>query len=375
MSESRADLIVVGGGVAGLRAAIEAAGAGLRVVLAAKDPPADTNTDKAQGGIAAAIGEEDRVDLHYRDTIDAGAGLCDARAVRVLVDEAPARIEELLGWGVRFDRTDGKLSLTREAAHSARRVLHAGGDATGREILRALLEKALSMPAISWSRGTFVVDLLVEGGRCTGALCLDAVRGLPFPMRGRVLLATGGCGQVYRETTNPPQATGDGIAIAWRAGAWLRDMEFVQFHPTALALPGAPRFLLSEALRGEGGTLEDLEGRRFMQAVDPGRAELAPRDVVSRAMAGRMAETGAPHLLLNVTSLDGDYLRGRFPSIYSTCLAYGLDITKDPIPVSPCAHYMMGGVATDLHGRTSVPGLYAAGEAACTGVHGANRLA
>ncbi len=371
----RADLIVIGSGIAGLRAAIAAAAAGLEVVLLAKDPASDSNTDKAQGGIAVALSDEDEVGLHYRDTIAAGTGLCDERAVQMMVGEGPRLITELIGWGASFDRDGARLAFTREGAHSARRVLHAGGDSTGQEILRTLIERARSERRLAFGQGAYTVDILTEGSRCAGVTCLDSATGRLTTLRGRVLLATGGCGQVYRETTNPPQATGDGIAMAWRAGAWVRDMEFVQFHPTALSLPGAPRFLLSEALRGEGGILRDHSGRRFMLDVDPERAELAPRDLVARAIAGEMEETGESSVLLDMTGLDPDFVRSRFPRIHSTCLGFGIDISKEPIPVSPSAHYMMGGVATDLRGRTSLPGLYAAGETACTGVHGANRLA
>ncbi len=370
-----ADLIVIGSGVAGLRAAIEAATAGLTVRLLAKDPPSDSSTGKAQGGVAVALSDEDEVGLHERDTIAAGDGLCDEAAVRLLVQEGPRYITELIGWGAQFDREGSRLAFTREGAHSARRVLHAGGDSTGQEILRVLLRKAESLASISYLTNVYTVDLIVKEGRCAGVLCLNETSGELTEMRGPVLLATGGCGRVYRETTNPPQATGDGVAMAYRAGAWVRDMEFVQFHPTALWLPGSPRFLLSEALRGEGAYLRDASGRRFMLDVDPGRAELAARDTVARAIARRMQETGATHVVLDLTHLDGTYLRRRFPRIDRTCRTYGLDITRDPLPVAPCAHYLMGGVATDLAGRTSLPGLYAAGEVACTGVHGANRLA
>ncbi len=370
-----ADLIVVGSGIAGLRAAIAAAAAGLEVIVLAKDPASESSTDKAQGGIAVALGDEDEVGLHYRDTIAAGAGLCDERAVQTMVGEGPRLITELIAWGASFDREGARLAFTREGAHSARRVLHAGGDSTGQEILRTLIERARSERRLGFVQGAYTVDVQVEAGRCTGVTCIDGATGRPTSLAGRVLLATGGCGQVYRETTNPPQATGDGIAMGYRAGAWVRDIEFVQFHPTALALPGAPRFLLSEALRGEGGVLRDRSGRRFMVEVDPVRAELAPRDVVSRAIAARMESTGESSVLLDMTGLDPGFVKRRFPRIHSTCLGFGIDISGEPIPVSPSAHYMMGGVATDLHGRTSVSGLYAAGETACTGVHGANRLA
>jgi len=368
-------LLIVGSGVAGLSAAIEAAGAGLDVVVLTKDGTGDSNSEKAQGGIAVALGEDDGVALHLRDTIAAGDGLCDEESVRVLVEEGPARIQDLIAWGAAFDREGGALAFAREGAHSARRVLHASGDSTGQEIVRALLDRAARTPGIAFRTNTFTVDLIVEEGRCEGILCLEEKTGELMRLRGPVLIAAGGCGQVYRETTNPPQATGDGIAMAYRAGALVRDMEFVQFHPTSLAIPGAPRFLLSEALRGEGGRLLDGGGRRFMLEVDPLMGELAPRDVVARAIIREMTEAGAGSVRLDLTHLDAAFIAARFPRIHRTCLGYGVDITKEPIPVAPSAHYMMGGVASDRHGRTTVPGLYAAGEAACTGVHGANRLA
>jgi L-aspartate oxidase len=369
------DLLVVGSGVAGLSAAIEAAGCGMRVHLITKDAPEDSNSEKAQGGIAVALSEDDDVDLHHRDTMEAGDGLCDEDAVRVLVEEGPARITDLIAWGAAFDRDGAKLAFAQEGAHSARRVLHASGDSTGREIVRALIEKASSHPRIAFHAGTYTANLLVEGGRCAGLLCLDGPGGEPRVERGTVLLAAGGCGQVYAETTNPEQATGDGVAMAYLAGALVRDMEFVQFHPTSLAIEGAPRFLLSEALRGEGGYLRGIDGRRFMLQADPARAELASRDIVARAIIREMNESGAACVHLDLTHLDAAHLARRFPRIHRTCLGHGIDITRDPIPVSPSAHYMMGGVATDLWGRATLPGLYAAGEVACVGAHGANRLA
>jgi len=369
------DVIVVGSGVAGLRAAIEAAEAGLNVALLAKGSARDSNTEKAQGGVAVALSDEDQIGLHYRDTLEAGAGLCDETAVGVMVGEGPRLIGELIDWGARFDREGSRLAFTQEGAHSTRRVLHAHGDATGREILRTLWSKAATLAAIDFHPHTFSIDLLVADGAVRGLVVLDEkserIRRLIAPS---VILATGGAGRIYRETTNPPVATGDGIAIAWRAGAALRDMEFVQFHPTALHVQGAPRFLLSEALRGEGGALRDAGGRRFMQDYDP-RGELAPRDVVARAIVSEMARSGSDHVLLDMTPLDADWLRRRFPAIHATCLSHGIDLTRTPVPVTPAAHYFMGGVSTDTAGRTSVRGLYAAGETACTGVHGANRLA
>jgi len=375
MIERIFDALVVGSGIAGLRAAIAMAAAGARVAVLTKDGPTDSSTDKAQGGIAAALSDDDEVALHYQDTILAGDGLCHEGAAQVLVEEGPGRALELIDWGARFDHEGARLALAREGAHSKRRILRAQGDSTGREIVRALVEAARRHESILLVPHMFSVDLIVQGGRCVGLLAIDERDLQPATFLARaVVLATGGAGQVYRETTNPPQATGDGIAMAYRAGAEVMDLEFVQFHPTALCLPGVPRFLLSEAMRGEGGRLVNAAGERFMTAADT-RAELAPRDVVTRAIVAEMRRTGASCVYLEMTHLDGDFVRGRFPTIAATCARHGLDIGRDRIPVTPCAHYLMGGVKTDLWGRTSIPGLYAAGEVACTGVHGANRLA
>ncbi len=371
----RHDAIVVGSGVAGLRAAIEVAEGGFSVALLAKDSAHDSNTDLAQGGVAVALSDEDQVGLHYSDTLAAGDGLCEEEAVAVMVGEGPGVITQLITWGARFDREGTRLAFTQEAAHSARRILHANGDATGREILRALWSRAAALPSITFLPRTFSVRLRLQDGACRGLVALDEGTGtLRSLAAGAVVLASGGLGRIYRETTNPPQATGDGLAIAWRAGAIVRDMEFVQFHPTSLHIAGAPRFLLSEALRGEGGVLRNVEGRRFMTEIDP-RGELAPRDVVARAIFREMRRSGADHVLLDMTHHDDAFLRRRFPRIHATCLSWGLDMACTPVPVAPAAHYSMGGVATDLRGRTSIPGLFAAGEVACTGVHGANRLA
>jgi len=369
------DVVVAGSGIAGLRAAIEIARGGGRVAILTKDGPTDSATDKAQGGLAAVMSDDDEISLHYQDTLEAGDGLCHEGAVRALVEEGPARALELIDWGARFDRDGTRIALAREAAHSKRRILRAQGDSTGREIVRALVAKSSEDRRIVLLPRIFSVDLLLAGGRCAGLVALDESTGRPEALRARaVLLATGGAGQVYRETTNPPQATGDGMAMAYRAGAEMMDMEFVQFHPTALCVEGAPRFLLSEAMRGEGGRLENLAGERFMARVDP-RGELAPRDIVARGIVAEIKSTGHGCVYLSMQGLDPDFVRRRFPTIAATCARFGLDIGKDRIPVTPCAHYMMGGVKTDLWGRTSIPGLYAAGEVACTGVHGANRLA
>jgi len=369
----RVDFLVIGGGVAGLRAAIELAGTGAQVLVITKDMSTEGSTEYAQGGIAVALSDEDEVGIHYEDTIKAGAGLCNEEAVRILVEEGPTRITELMDWGAEFDKEGTRLSFTLEAAHSRKRVLHAQGDATGKELQRVLVNKSRSFPNIMRYPYTMVVDLIVEDGRCTGALMLH--RGRFKVIRARAtLLATGGAGQVYSVTTNPQVSTGDGIAAASRVGAELRDMEFVQFHPTSLYMPSAPHFLLTEAMRGEGAWLTNAAGERFMERYDK-RAELASRDVVSRAIASEMAASGTSHVYLDLTHMEADFVRTRFPRIYTTCMEYEMDITQSPVPVCPAMHYIMGGVMTDTRGATSVPGLYAAGETACTGIHGANRLA
>jgi L-aspartate oxidase len=369
------DALIVGSGIAGLRAAIEIVSRGLRVAILTKDGPTDSSSDKAQGGIAAVLSDDDEIGLHYEDTLRAGDGLCNEGAVRVLVEEGPRRALELIEWGARFDREGARLALTREAAHSKRRILHAQGDSTGREIVRALVARVRATPGVELLTRLFSIDVVMQGGRSVGLLAFDESCGETLLLRApAVMLATGGAGQVYRETTNPPQATGDGMAMAYRAGAEMMDLEFVQFHPTGLLLPGAPRFLLSEAMRGEGGRLVNGRGEPFMAAIDP-RGDLAPRDVVARGILAEMRRTRSDSVFLDMTTLDPGFVRGRFPGIASTCARFGLDIGRDRLPVAPCAHFMMGGVKTGLSGRTSIPGLYAAGEVACTGVHGANRLA
>jgi L-aspartate oxidase len=375
MTETTFDAIIVGSGIAGLRAAIEISGAGGRVAILTKDGPTDSSSDKAQGGLAAVLSDDDEIGLHYQDTLIAGDGLCHEGAVQVLVEEGPARAVELIEWGARFDREGTRLALAREGAHSKRRILHADGDSTGREIVRALVEKARATQSIVLLPRMFTIDLVLRGGRCSGLVAIDErTSGQVALAAPAVMLATGGAGQIYRETTNPPQATGDGMAMAYRVGAEMMDLEFVQFHPTVLSLPGAPRFLLSEAMRGEGGRLVNARGETFMTASDP-RGDLAPRDVVTRGIVAEMRKTGSPTVFLDMTHLEPGSVRQRFPTIAATCARYGLDIARDRIPVAPAAHYFMGGVKTDLWGRTSVAGLYAAGEVACNGVHGANRLA
>jgi L-aspartate oxidase len=367
------DFLIVGAGVAGLRAAIELAAAG-RVLIVAKDTLQESASQYAQGGIAAALSDDDEVEIHEQDTINAGAGLCDGDAVRTLVEEGPRAIEQLIEWGTEFDREGAKLLFAREGAHSRNRVLHAHGDSTGAEISRTLYRKACSLPGVEFRSFSAITDLLMSDGEVAGAVACDRSERRQVRIVARaVLLATGGLGRVFRETTNPPVATGDGVACAYRAGAVISDLEFVQFHPTALFLEGAPRFLLTEALRGEGAYLRNGSGERFMHRYHD-LGELAPRDVVSRSIVAEIERTKA-NVYLDVTHLGGGFLRSRFPRVYETCLALGLDLATTAAPVHPAAHYAMGGVRTDLDGRTNVARLYAAGEVACTGVHGANRLA
>ncbi len=368
------DFLVIGAGVAGLRAAIELAKSG-DVLVIAKDSLRESSSEYAQGGIAVALSDDDEVALHEQDTLYAGDGLCDQRAVHTLVEEGPAAIQDLIEWGAEFDREGQKLSFTREGAHSRNRILHAHGDSTGREIARTLYRKASSLPNVRFESYAAITDLLTVDNRVSGAVIFEETKGTLRDLRARaVLLATGGLGRVFKETTNPDVATGDGVAMAWRAGAEIDNIEFVQFHPTALHVEGAPRFLLSEALRGEGAILRNKEGEAFMERYHAYK-DLAPRDVVSRSIVTEMRRTGSPHVWLDLTSRDADFIRHRFPRIYETCLAYGVDIAREAAPVHPAAHYAMGGVKTDLNGQSSIPGLYAAGEVACTGVHGANRLA
>lgn len=366
------DFVIIGSGIAGLRAAIGLAHAG-RVLVLTKADPLETNTGYAQGGIAVVMGDDDSPALHGADTLRAGDGLCDEAAVRVLVEEGPRYVQELVDWGTGFDREpDGRLSLGREAAHSVRRVLHAG-DATGREIGRTLWTCTVALASVTTVSDALVTELVVERGAVRGVRYFDRSgirREVGAPA---VLLATGGAGQVFRETTNPPVATGDGIALAYRAGARIADVEFVQFHPTALNLADAPRFLMSEALRGEGARLVNERGEGFVGRDHPG-GDLAPRDVVARSIVREVERTGGK-VYLTLAHLDPEYVHRRFPTITEMCRRVGLDLARDPIPVGPAAHYMMGGVETDAWGRTSLSGLFAAGEVACTGVHGANRLA
>jgi L-aspartate oxidase len=377
----RFDFLVIGAGIAGLSAAIRLADAG-SVLVVTKEELAESNTAYAQGGIAVAMGGDEDVALHLEDTMAAGDGLVNREAAAVLVAQGPERVEELLEWGTAFDRypkgqggVEGELMRTREGAHSLSRILHANGDATGKEIAVSLLRHVREIPQIELMEWTTSVDLIVEDGRVVGASLLDGEGGLRMVLARAVLLASGGAGQVYSDTTNPAVATGDGIAMAYRAGAEVSDMEFYQFHPTAFSVSGAPRFLMSEALRGEGAYLVNAKGERFMERYHP-LLELAPRDVVARAITREGIE-GPVSLDMRHVAVgpEGKDLLARFPGISRFLAKYRLELGRDLIPVRPAAHYLMGGVRTDVHGRTSLLGLYAAGEAACTGVHGANRLA
>jgi L-aspartate oxidase len=366
-----AHVLVVGGGIAGLWTAVKAADAGHTVELVTKTVLADGNTRHAQGGIAAALFPDDSAERHFDDTMAAGAGLADAAAVHVLCDEGPARVRDLIRFGVEFDRGESGLERGLEAAHSRARIVHAGGDATGAAIEAALVA-TVRRRAVRIDEETMLADLLVEQGRVVGVRLLEASGALIERRADVVVLATGGSGCLYRHTTNPSVATGDGVAAAWRAGAAVADLEFVQFHPTALAAPGTP--LISEAVRGEGAVLVDGLGERFMLDLDP-RGELAPRDIVARAVWRRMSEQDGAPVLLDATAIGADRLARRFPGLDAACRDAGYDWASEPVPITPAAHYAMGGVVTDLDGRTSLPGLFAVGETARTGVHGANRLA
>lgn len=376
------DFIIIGSGIAGLSFALKAARVG-SVAIITKKAKAETNTAWAQGGIAAVTDETDSFEVHVADTLDAGAGLCDEAVVRSIVTEGPARIAELIEIGVRFDlQQNGRMDLTREAGHSARRILHAR-DATGREIERALLEAVATMPQITLLENHMAVDLITrrkldpqaDEDRVMGVYVLKENSGEVFPLRtDRLVLATGGCGKVYLYTTNPSIATGDGVAMAWRAGVKIANMEFIQFHPTCLFHPQVRTFLISEAVRGEGGRLLDKDGQEFMHKYDA-RGALAPRDIVARAIDAEMKRTGISCVFVDISHRDPEFVRSHFPNIYSRCLELGIDITKQPIPVVPAAHYQCGGVMTDEWGATSLAGLFAIGEVACTGLHGANRLA
>src|SRR5262245_46273225 len=367
------DILVIGAGIAGIRAALELPAA-VHVLVLNKDRLDESNSSYAQGGIAGVMSPEDTFQNHIEDTLVAGAGLCDPDVVEMVVREAPQQIADLIRFGVKFDLEGGGLALTREGGHSHRRIVHALGDATGFEVMRAINARANQTPNITLRGDTFTLDLLTHEGRCVGAIVWRQGVGVSLVWARQVILASGGCGMVYRETTNPPVATGDGMAAAWRAGAELRDMEFMQFHPTVLYVAGSARFLISEAVRGEGAYLRDMHGERFMLTEDP-RHELAPRDIVSQAIFRCMERTQHPNVYLDLSHLDPKRVQERFPGISKVCRSFGLDITKDRIPVRPGAHYMVGGVTVDMEGRTTVPGLWAAGEVTSSGLHGANRLA
>ena len=376
-----ARVLVVGSGLAGLLAAVRATDTGHRVTLVTKAALPESNTRYAQGGIAAALFPDDSVDAHILDTLRAGAGLCDPAAVQVLCEEGPARVRDLIRFGVDFDRDESGITRGLEAAHSRSRVLHAGGDATGAAIEAALVATvreranrahALGGDQITIHEHSMLVDLIVDDGRVTGASLLGTDGARHTVTADAVILATGGAGALYTHTTNPAIATGDGVAAAWRAGAAVADVEFYQFHPTALAVPGTP--LVSEAVRGEGAVLLSSSGERFMPAIHPD-AELAPRDIVARSIAAQMKAQGGAPVMLDATGLGRELLESRFPTITAACRAAGLDWAVEAIPVAPAAHYWMGGIATDGWGRPSLPGLYAVGEVARTGAHGANRLA
>lgn len=367
------EVLVIGSGIAGLFTAIKASEKH-RVLMITKKSLLESNTRYAQGGIAAVIAEDDSPAYHLQDTLVAGAGLCRSEAVEVLVNEGPDGVRELIHLGTLFDLENGELALTQEGAHSHRRILHANGDATGYEIVRALAVKVHEHPGIDVWDEHFVIDLITDGGECIGALILKEDGSKLFVKAKATVLCSGGAGQLYRYTTNPDVATADGVAMAYRAGAIVRDMEFIQFHPTSLCYPGAPRFLISEAVRGEGAYLRNVKGERFMEKYHA-QLELAPRDIVARAIVSEMELTKSTFVYLDITHEQPEMVRSRFPTIYETCMRYGLDITTDWIPVAPAAHYMMGGVKTDLSGESSIPRLFACGEVSSTGVHGANRLA
>lgn len=377
------DFLIIGSGIAGLSLALKLQNLG-EVIILTKKRVFDTATALAQGGIACVLSEENHFDLHYRDTLIAGDGLCKPEVVELVVKSAPERIRELIEWGVEFDRdpkNPQRFHLTLEGGHSRRRILHVG-DYTGRAIERVLVERAHNSPNILILEHHFAAKLLLnsqdnsQGPVVAGVLALDLLHRIPKLFVAKVFaLCTGGAGKVYLYTSNPDTATGDGIALAYEAGARIANMEFVQFHPTCLYHPKAKNFLISEALRGEGGILLNPEGKPFMHKYDPVRKELAPRDIVARAIDMELKQTGGECVYLDITHLPSDYIKKRFPYIYETCLKFGIDITKDPIPVVPAAHYLCGGILTNLWGQTDLPNLFAIGECACTGLHGANRLA
>jgi L-aspartate oxidase len=366
------DVLVIGGGIAGLRAAIEAGRHG-NVIMVCKGNIADSNTWNAQGGIAAVLDKSDSFESHIEDTLRVGCGICEKPVVDLVVKRGPELVRQLWDWGAEFDLENGKIASTFEGGHSHPRVAHGHGDSTGRVLAEALIRKARSLPTVKVIEYFFAIDLLTNGdGECIGVIGATQ-RGIQIIWANATILATGGAGQLYRETTNPPIATGDGLAMAYRAGAVLRDMEFMQFHPTTLYIAGASRALITEALRGEGAILLDVNNYRFMPDYHEA-AELAPRDVVSRAILAQMLKTDATHVYLDIRHFDKSHFKKRFPLISELCESFDIDVSTDLIPVRPSAHYMIGGVKTDLSARTSIKNLYACGEAASTGLHGANRL-
>jgi len=367
------DVLVIGGGLAGLRAAI-AVDPDQSCLVVTKGDLDQSNSIYAQGGIAGVLDPEDRFEVHAEDTITAGGDLCDPQVVEMVVREAPQRIRELIQWGTAFDTEGGQLVLGREGGHSCHRVVHALGDATGKEVMRSVIEWTRKLRNVAIWENTFTLDLLAHDGVCRGALVVDQKHGRMLVWAKQTVLCTGGAGQVYRESTNPAVATADGHAMAYRAGAELRDMEFMQFHPTVLYIAGSSRSLITEAIRGEGAYLVDRNGYRFMGDYDE-RGELAPRDVVSQAIVSQMEKSRHTNVYLDMSHLDPQFVTNRFPGIAATCAEFGIDITTDRIPVRPGAHYMIGGVTVDLEGRTTLPGLWAAGEVTSSGLHGANRLA
>jgi L-aspartate oxidase len=369
------DVLVLGAGLAGFRAAL-AVDTNQNVLVVTKSSLQQSNSQWAQGGIAAVWNtQEDTFESHTDDTLIAGQGLCDQQVVDHVIHEAPKRVQELIDWGAHFDLSaDGRVALTREGGHRVSRILHALGDATGREIMRTVIDRAAKFSNIRVIENTFTVDLLTHEDRCVGAITWSEGGGIQIIWAKETILATGGCGALYRETTNPPVATGDGLAIAYRAGAQLQDMEFIQFHPTVLYVAGSARHLISEAVRGEGAYLRDCRGERFMPLYDK-RGELAPRDVVAQAIVRQMEKTKHPCVYLDQRDLDPERVKARFPGLAEACAKFGIDFARDLVPVRPGAHYMVGGLSTDLLGATTLAGLWAAGEVAGTGLHGANRLA
>ncbi|NIL98492.1 MAG: L-aspartate oxidase [Planctomycetales bacterium] len=366
------DVLIIGGGLAGLRAAIEI-DAGLSTLVVTKDKLPQSSSAYAQGGIAGVMDPTDRFEDHVADTLRAGGGLCDEQIVKMVVHEAPQRIDELIRWGADFDKVAGELSLGREGGHSHDRIVHSV-DATGREIMKAVIHWTDRLPNVRIWEDAFTVDILSADGTCLGALVAQQANVCSLVWAKQTILCTGGAGQVYRETSNPDVATGDGLALAYRAGAEIRDMEFMQFHPTMLYVAGSNRTLITEAIRGEGAHLVDCHGHRFMGDYDQ-RMELAPRDVVSQAIVAQMDKTRHPSVYLDLSQLAAEHVHVRFPGITATCAEFGLDVAADLIPVRPGAHYFIGGVTVDAQGRTTVPGLWAAGEVTSSGLHGANRLA